>query len=369
QDAEFTSTRGTRATSDFRLDTDANTENSNYGLYFTDTLKLDPRWTLTLSGRYNRTHIRIEDRTGLTPALNGSSTYVRFNPAVGINFAPAEKLTAYATYNEGMRAPTPIELACADPNAPCRLPNNFLADPPLKKVVSRTLEAGARGKLRGNDDWSAAIYRTVLSDDIQFISAGGAAVNAGYFQNVGRTRRQGMEFGYTAHAGKFSAGLRYAYVEATFESSFVVHSPNNSSADAGGDIQVGPGNRIPGIPRHNIKLRLDYEFSDTATAGASINYSSSVFARGDENNRDANGSVPGYVVVNLDGRVELSRGLEIYARIANLFDRKYANFGVLGENVFANPGKSFDPNNALPEQFRGPGAPRGAWLGLRYKWM
>ncbi|MBL8473850.1 MAG: TonB-dependent receptor [Rhodocyclaceae bacterium] len=370
QDAMFTLSRGTQATAAFQLETDANTANSNYGLYFTDTLKLDPRWTLTLSGRYNRAHIKIEDRSGTNLDLNGSSRYMRFNPALGLNFTPSATLTSYASYNEGMRAPTPIELTCASETDPCKLPNNFLADPPLKKVVSRTLEAGARGKLRGQDDWSAAIYRTELIDDIQFISAPSGNTNAGYFKNVGRTQRQGVEFAYRARFGKFSAGMRYAFVDATYESRFDVRSPNNSSADGpDGDIHVQPGNRIPGIPRHNLKLRIDYEFDEAASLGASVNYSSAVFARGDENNRDVNGMVPAYAVVNLDGRVELSRGLELYARIANLFDRKYANFGVLGENVFANAARSFDPVNFMPEQFRGPGAPRGGWIGLRYKWL
>ena len=71
--------------------------------------------------------------------MNGSHRFARFNPALGLNFNPSPRLTAYAAYNEGMRAPTAIELTCADPEAPCKLPNSFLSDPPLKKVVARTL--------------------------------------------------------------------------------------------------------------------------------------------------------------------------------------------------------------------------------------
>jgi hypothetical protein len=41
---------------------------------------------------------------------------------------------------------------------------------------------------------------------------------------------------------------------------------------------------------------------------------------------------------------------------------------VLGRNFFANGGRTFDAQGAVPEAFRGPGAPFGAWLALRWSW-
>ncbi|MCX7163336.1 MAG: TonB-dependent receptor [Rhodocyclales bacterium] len=368
QQAAFTAQRGTVGTSAFEVDTDAGTSNRYYGVFFTDTLNLNKEWALTASGRYNRARVKIEDLTGSTPELNGEHTFSRFNTAAGINFTPGTHLTAYAAYNEGMRAPTPIELACADPAAPCKLPNNFLADPPLKMVVSRTLEAGLRGKLSKDSHWSAAIYRTELTDDIQFVSSGGAVTNAGYFQNVGKTLRQGLELGINAKRNGFAASVRYSYVKATFESPFELNSPGNSTADGNGAIQVQPGSRLTGVPQHSLKLRLQYDFGDQASLGTNILYSSSVFARGDENNQDVNGRIPGYAVVNLDGRYALAKGLDLFARVANLFDRRYANFGLVGANFFAGPGRTFAAASPVNEQFRGPGVPRGAWVGLRYQW-
>lgn len=368
QDANFTPTRGAVAIAAFTRVTDARTRNAHYGVFFADTLKLAPAWTVTASGRFNRSRVRIEDRSGTAPALNGNHGFKRFNPALGVNFNPDDRWTLYATVNQGSRAPTPIELACADPNAPCKLPNNFLADPPLKMVVARTVEAGVRGTLGPDAGWSAAAYRTELVDDIQFISAGAAAINAGYFQNVGRTRRQGLELALSRKWGPLSVIARYGYTDATFETPFTVHSPNNSSADAGGNILVQAGNRIPGIPLHNVKLRLQYDFGDRASLGANINHSSAVVARGDENSRDANGKVPGYTVVNIDGRYALDKGTELFLRVANLFDRRYASFGVLGENFFTGPGRTFNGTGPVAEQFRGFGAPRGAWVGVRYQW-
>src|SRR5205085_9671924 len=172
--------------------TDVGTRNRYLGVFFVDTLALAEDWTLTMAGRYNHARIDVADRSGEDPALDSTSTFSRFNPAIGVNFNPSPELTNYASYSEGMRAPSPIELTCADAAAPCKLPNIFLADPPLKKVVSHTLEAGARGKWPALE-WAAAVYRTDLDDDIQFISSGERAINAGFFQNVGRTRRQGLE--------------------------------------------------------------------------------------------------------------------------------------------------------------------------------
>jgi len=368
QEAAFTPDRGTVATGDFELETDVNAVNRYAGLYFTDTLSLTERLHLTVSGRYNRARLRIRDKTGLEPALNGDHTFSRFNPAAGVAYNPVPSHTLFLAYNEGMRAPTPVELTCADPLAPCRLPNAFLADPPLKEVVSKTWEAGLRGRVAGRLGYSLSLYRTHLQDDIQFVSSGGA-INAGFFQNVGTTRRQGLELTLQADWGRLRLLGSYSFIDATFRTPFLLNSPNNSSAQpiqGPSDIQVRPGDRIPGIPRHVLKLRAEYSVSEALSLGASLQAASRQFARGDENNQDVHGPVPGYAVLNLDARYLLSRRWELFFKLNNLLDERYENFGVLGQNFFRGPGNTFDPGSAAPEQFRSPGAPRAAWVGLRY---
>ena len=359
------------ADANFELQTNADTKNAYYGLFFTDTFQLTDQWGLTLSGRFNRAQVKIINKgDAIDDRLNGDHTFSRFNPAIGVNFNPSPKLTAYATYNEGMRAPTAMELTCADPDAPCKLPNSFLADPPLKKVVSKTIELGARGKIGERSSWNAAIYRTDLKDDIQFISSNlTTATNLGYFQNVGKTRREGLELGGTTKFGDFTFSARYAYLKATYQSSFTVFSPFNSSADADGNIQVSAGNRIPGIPEHNFKVRLDYDWNDKLSIGTNVLYSAGVFARGDENNQDENGKIADYTVVNLDGRYNITKKFQIFTRVNNLFDKRYANFGILGENLFpASNGKVFTGGgNGEVEQFQSLGSPRGFWIGVRYE--
>jgi outer membrane receptor protein involved in Fe transport len=369
QDAEFTTDRGTAAIGDFQLQTDAGTHSRYLGAFVADTLNLTSLWTLTASGRYNNAQIRIEDRTGAAPALNGESTYSRFNPAVGVNFNPTPRLTAYASYNEGVRAPTAVELTCADPEAPCKLPNDFLADPPLHEVVSKTMEIGARGLVGRSWHWSAAAYRTLLLNDIQFISSGAGATNAGYFANIGTTRRQGVELALETHTTPLALTVRYTFLDATFRSSFSESSPANSSANQDGVIEVAPGNRIPANPRHVLKVRADWAVTSRLSLGANVLTSAGVYARGDENNQDVNGQLPGYTVVNLDGHYVVSERFEVYGRVNNVLDRRYFNFGVVGENFFTGPGRTFGPAAGVDpraEQFRGPGAPLGFWLGVQY---
>jgi iron complex outermembrane recepter protein len=370
-DQEAGSSRDTNSSSPLTLATSLHARASAAGLYASDNFSVNDKTFVTVAARYNRATVTLEDQLGT--ALNGEHAFNRVNPAIGINVNPSRALTMYASYNEGMRVPTPVELTCADPTAPCSLPNAFLADPPLKPVISKTLEFGARGRLAEGFDWSAAVFRTELYDDLQFISSGGGSTSAGYFQNVGRTRRQGLELGFSGKLDRLTFSTHYSHIAATFQSPLVLNSPSNSTAGANcggcGEIQIVPGNRMPGIPRHLLKLRAEYAFTDAASLGLNFAAQSSQFARGDENNQDANGRLPGYAVVNLDARWRFAPGWELFANVTNLFDRRYSTFGTLGRNVFTEPGNSFDASGASwrNEQFRSIGTPRGAWLGVAYR--
>jgi len=369
QDAQFTPDRNTMGIDDFTLVTDADTNTRYYGAFVADTLNLNRWWTLTASGRYNYTQVRIQDRTGQSPLLHGDSSFSRFNPAIGVNFNPTRNLTAYASYNEGVRAPTAIELTCADPDAPCKLPNDFLADPPLHEVISKTFELGARGTLGKASRWTASVFRTRLEDDIEFISSGAGGTNAGYFANVGNTRRQGVELGLETHLRPVTLAVHYTFLDATFQSSFAESSPANSSAAANGVIQVTPGERISANPRHVLKIRADWAVTSRLSVGVNLLTSAGSYARGDENNQDVNGQLPGYTVLNLDGHFLVSKSFAMFARVNNVFDRRYSNFGVVGKNFFTGPGRTFGPAvgvDPVNGQFRGPGAPIGAWIGVRY---
>jgi outer membrane receptor protein involved in Fe transport len=368
---EAGSSRDTSSSEPVVLGTLLHATNRYSGVYVTDTFGLTDRLYLNLAGRYNNATVTLEDRLGT--ALNGDHSFDRFNPAVGLTFNPTRTLTLYASYDEGMRVPTPVELTCADPNAPCSLPNAFSADPALKAVVAKSKEIGARGTLVPPLTFSAAIFETNLDNDIQFVSSGGGAASTGFFENVGQTRRRGVELGLDGKAGGFTMSAHYTYLAATFQTPLILNSPNNPTAQglscaACTEIQVVPGDRIPGIPRQIVKLRAEYAV-DRARLGLNVTSQSNQFARGDENNQDVNGPVPGFVLVNLDASFNVSSNWHVFARVDNLFDRRYFTFATLGTNVFTAPGNVFDPTGTSwrSEQFRSVGAPRGAWVGVEFR--
>lgn len=366
------SSRDTTSDQPIDLQTSLHARASDAGVYATETFGLDARTFLNVAGRYNLADVELSDQLGT--ALNGRHTFKRFNPAVGITTNPTPELTFYGTYNEGMRVPTPVELTCADPAAPCSLPNAFSSDPALRPVISHNAEIGGRGTLSGAIQWSLALFHTDLHDDIQFISSGGGATSAGYFQNVGNTRRQGVEVGLQGHVDALTLSAHYSLVDATFRTPLVLNSPNNSTAapiscPACADIQVRPGDRLPGIPRHTFKLHGDYAYGDAAGIGLTLVSQSGTYARGDENNADVNARVPGFALVNLDAHIGLGAAWEAFANVDNLFDRRSSSFGVLGQNVFTAPGQTFDPAGTSwrSEQFRTAGAPRGVWIGITWR--
>lgn len=366
QNADFTPSRAAIGIGDYVQHVNAKTRDTNLALYLQDTLTLAKPWTLTLAGRYNWAKSQIGDESGAQPLLDGSHVFSRLNPAIGLNWNPTPRFTAYAAYNEGMRTPTAIELACADPAAPCSLPNDFVADPALSPVVSKTFEVGARGRIGSATTWSAALYRTTLEDDIQFVSS--PAATQGFFQNVGKTRRQGFELTGHTRFGKLGLAANYSYADATYRSNWIERSPSNSSADANGNVTVRPGNRIPGIPAHTVKLRLDYAATPKWAVGTNVTYRSDIYAQGDENNRDVNGKIAGYVLIDFDTSYSVTQRLRVFATVTNVFNKRYASFGALGQNFFNGPNHTFDGTAPVSEQFVGPGAPRGAWVGVRYAW-
>jgi outer membrane receptor protein involved in Fe transport len=365
QEAAISGDRETQGIGAFAPTVRASSENQYLGLYFVDQLALTPQWMLTTSARFNAVRTSLRDRSGTRPELDGDHSFQRVNPALGLNWNPSESATHFVSYSEGMRVPTPVELTCANPSAPCTLPNQFLADPPLKPVIARTLEAGTR--LRFNDKLraSASLYRTELADDILFVSSGGT-LNTGYFQNVGTTLRQGLDLTARASLGKWSLQAAYSYVEAQYLTPFRMRSPNNSTRDAADEIAVERGDRLPGIPADMFKLFADWSPSPRGSVGLGWAWFGAQYARGDENNQDANGRLPSYGIAQLLARFVPAKGWEASLRIDNLFDQRYENFGILGRNFFNGANRSFDAAAAAPEQFRSPGAPRAIWIALRY---
>ena len=376
---------------DTRVDLSARTR--TWSVFATDTVALNEQTHLTVSGRHNRTTVKSRD--GIIPgggpgSLDGDHVFSQFNPALGLTWSPSTLVNAYLGYNQGSRAPSAIELGCADPTNPCKLPNSFAGDPPLKQVVTQTVEAGVRGGTSSRFTWNLGVFRADNRDDILFVADNQAGF--GYFKNFGKTRRQGIEAGTSARVGEaLNVGLNYTYLDATYRSTEIVNGSANSSNDqaaAGlpgveGTITVRPGNRIPLIPRHILKVFADYQLSPAWSFGADATAIGSSFARGNENNQHepdgghylGSGRNGGYAVLNLSADYRPTPRWSFFAQINNVFDRKYGSAAQLGATAFDANGNFVarpypaNANGDHPRQnstFYSPGAPRSFRLGVKY---
>jgi iron complex outermembrane receptor protein len=337
------------------------TVNQYTGIYALDTFDVTKAFSITAGGRFNNARILLEDQIG--SALNGYHTFDRFNPMIGGTYKITPELTAYAGYSEANRAPTPLELGCSDPARPCIVAAFLVADPPLQQVVSRTVEAGLRGTRElniGTLGWKIGGFRATNNDDILAIPSP-ELQGFGFFQNVGSTRRQGVEAEITLKSTALQLYGSYAFVDARFLDALQVasHSP---FADENGNIQILPGNQVPAIPRHRIKAGFDYAITDAFKVGADATFVSSQYFVGDESNQAL--KLASYAVANVHASYQINKTFQIYGRIDNVFDNRYATYGTFFEvdevPNFANGGAQFTDARSVS-----PARPRAFYAGLR----
>ena len=353
-----------------------NTKNDYYGLYFSDTLDLTDKLSVTVGGRYNVAKLSIRDLTGNDPFLNADSTFKRFNPQVGATYSIVPGVTLFGSYSEANRAPTPAELACADPLNPCLIDSFLTADPPLKQVVSFTWEAGLRGESlswsgKEKFEWGVSLFRTLNTDDIIAVAA--PVSGRGFFQNAGDTLRQGVEASVSYRTETYFLYANYNFTDATYQSALTLASPNNpvatlcdpaGPADGPTCVSVMPGDNLPGIAKHKFKAGFDYWLTHEWKFGADVIATSSQVFFGDDGNQ--NTPLPGYAKVNLHTSYDINDHVQIYGLVDNLFDKKFATFGNFfgldNANAAAQGAITFtDPRTVVP------GAPQAFYAGLRIK--
>ena len=364
--------------------------------------------------------VLVDHRTTLLdkPAMEKFS-YNNFNPSLGATWQAKPNLNMYANWNQGTRVPSVIELGCAYDDTlvrvggqymprsiadgrGCKLPSALSGDPYLPQVVARTMEVGARGKFKDVLEWNVSAYRTEVKDDIYMVSV---TNELNFFQDVGSTRRQGVEFGLNGQYGKSDFRVNYSLTEATFQSFFKMASPYNSSrviTSGSADenmIQVQPGNVMPGVPFNNFNFNWGYRLTPALKLNFGLVAHSRSFLRGNENNahtpspgqnivahinglprliktpdNEYSGTAPGYAVLNFNAHYDLGQGWSANLLINNLLDKQYFTAGRLGLNPFApsrigaiGPGGfNYNSSEWLSSQFISAGAPRGVWASLSY---
>ncbi len=354
------------------------TTNDYYGLYFSDTLDLTDKLAVTAGGRFNVADLSIRDLTGRDPFLNADSSYERFNPQVGATYTFVPGLTLYGSYSEANRAPTPAELACADPLNPCLIESFLTADPPLNQVVSHTAELGLRGEQtswsgREKFEWGVVLFRTLNTDDIIAVAA--QTSGRGYFINGGDTLREGVEANVSYRTEKYFLYANYNFTDATFQTPLTLASPNNPVAtpcpganpadlNAPTCVNVEPGDNLPGIPKHKFKAGFDYWITPEWKFGADLIASSSQVFFGDDGNQ--NKPLAGYAKVNLHTSYDITDHVQVYGLIDNVFDKKFGTFGNYFDTASATTASLGTINFTDPRTIV-PAAPIAFYGGMKIK--
>jgi outer membrane receptor protein involved in Fe transport len=276
---------------------------------------------------------------------------------VGITYEVHPRLNIYGSYTQSSRVPTPVELTCADPEDPCRLPNAFVSDPPLQQVVAGTWEGGLRGETP-SVDWTLAAFATGSADDILFVSSG-TLRGEGHFENVSRMRRQGIEAGVEYELTRLlSTFAEYTWQRATFGTGVRLASRFHPLSEHG-EIAVRAGNALPGVPRHTAKLGLTVAPTDRLDTAVTVHAQSGQFLRGDEANLLA--TLPGFALVHARARYRVTTRIAAVVQAQNILNAAFYTFGVLGD-AEAVLGDGFDD-----PRFHSPGAPRAAWAGVELR--
>ena len=346
-------------------------------------------------------------------------SYYSLNPSFGVAWQAKPELNIYANFSQGVRVPSVIELGCAldkTPSGPggmykslaekrsCSLPSTLSGDPYLPQVKAQTFEVGVRGLIDDDIQWNLSAYQTNIKDDLYLVSFFGGQ---NFFDSIGKTRRQGIEAGLSGQKGKWGFSVNYSLTDATFEDHFTTGGHDNSSSYEGFSgnrnysrlIDVEPGATMPGVPLHNLNATVSYQLTPKWNVGLTAIAHSSSYVRGNENNKhregvvvyettdqagkavtvarkptNNRGTIPGYMTFNLQSNYQLTKNFSVNLLVNNIFDKEYFSAGALGRNPFSpSTYGAVGPNdynhNSLEwnsTNFVAPGAPRAAWVSVRW---
>jgi iron complex outermembrane recepter protein len=133
----------------------------------------------------------------------------------------------------------------------------------------------------------------------------------------------------------------------------------------GGNINVVPGDHIPGIPAQRFKVGGEYQITDAWKLGADLNVVGSQWLIHDDSN--LNPKVPAYWVVNMHTSYQVTKNIELFGLVQNLFNQHYYSAGTFfdtgGFNNSTLGGANLltfnDPRTFLP------GMPLAVYAGIR----
>jgi iron complex outermembrane receptor protein len=296
--------------------------------------QLAERWSLLLGVRRDEVRFRARDHyvSAINPDDSGGVNYAATTPVAGLDFRPSDTLRLYASYGKGFETPSFNELGYRSDGLP-----GLAFD--LRPARSRNLELGAKWQLSRVLTFDAAAFRADTRDELAVrTNESGRST----YQNVGRTRRQGIELSLTGQfADDWQLGAGFTRLQARFRSAFLACTARPCTV---GTTQVSAGTRMPGVPENYGSLRLRHggelgwhqSLELTAVGAASVNDTDTEHAAG-------------YGVIGVDAgytfAVDKDMRLLLSARVDNLGDRRYIGSVIVndsnGRYFEPAPGRSF----------------------------
>ncbi|HEY7567690.1 MAG TPA: TonB-dependent receptor [Gemmatimonadaceae bacterium] len=302
-------------------------------------VEVSPLARLRLDAGLRYDHSGYDYDNLLTPLATGrwrrpadtTLSFARWSPKVGLTFDVNKDLNVYASYREGFRAPAQSQLFQQGSNL-----NTVGLDP----VTARSAEVGVRGTLAGRVLYQLSAYDMRIENDIlSVLDPNGIRTSS----NAGATRHHGIE---TAIGAALAADLRLDLAWSASKQKYVdwvIPVQTQNVSYAGRTIEVAPstlGNALlTWSPRLLNGGRLAAEWSHTGR-----------YFMDPENTR----KYDGFDLWTLHANYRVHRGGEVFARVTNLADTRYAEIVTYG--AFTR------------EQFT-PGNPRTVYAGLRWSWQ
>jgi iron complex outermembrane receptor protein len=258
---------------------------------------------LTLNAGLRADNVRFEVRDHFLADGSDDSgvrTLRASSPMLGASFRIARATSVYASATTAFETPTTTELGNqADGSA------GLNRD--LEPQSSATYELGSKTVMPGQLSVTTALFDTEVRDElIPFEVPGGQGRT--YYRNAGRTRRQGVELAAARSVSHVDLAVSYSLSRFRFR-------------DFDVDAAQYAGNRIPGIPEHQVQASVTWRLPHAFVVGE-------MFAKSRVWVNDANAaSAPGYTVFNLR-----AVGMAIFGRpwaspviaVQNLFNERYA---------------------------------------------
>ncbi|MGD8941465.1 MAG: TonB-dependent receptor, partial [Gammaproteobacteria bacterium] len=255
--------------------------------------------------------------------------YNHLSPKLGMSYLFNDTINGFIAYRHAFRVPSQNQLFRQG-----RAENTVDLEP----VKADNIETGIRGKFPHMLNYELSVYYLTKRDDILTYQHPDRTRET---MNAGKTLHRGVELGLHTPTNKpLSFSVSYSYAKHTYED----WKPS--------DTVDYSGNEMSSAPREIANTRLHYRPKLLQSANLELEW----VRLGSYWMDDANThKYPGHDVLNLRGNLALNKTFQLFARLMNITDERYATSSAYKAPAFGNP-----------EQFEyAPGMPRTLYAGIR----